>query len=126
MRHDKREQAHQTPSTKYRRTTLAWIILVVAGLLEPVWAIALKYAEGFTRFWPSVIGITVSLLSFFLLSIALKSLALGTAYAVWVGIGALGVAIAGIVAFGESASLFRLGFITLILVGIIGLKLLDR
>lgn len=106
-------------------SAVAWIILGIAGLLEPVWATALKQAEGFTRFWPSAIGLTVSLLSFFMLSVALKSLALGTAYAVWVGIGALGVAVAGILVFGDSASPARLGFIALILIGIIGLKILE-
>lgn len=79
------------------------------GLLEIVWAIALKHTGGFTRFWPSVIGVSAAVASFFMLSSALKSLPVGTAYAVWVGIGALGVAIAGIVALGESASPLRLG-----------------
>ncbi|MGH6897681.1 MAG: quaternary ammonium compound efflux SMR transporter SugE [Geminicoccaceae bacterium] len=104
---------------------MAWAILVGAGLLEIVWAIALKYTNGFTRFWPSVIGIAAAVVSFVLLSIALKSLPVGTAYAVWVGVGALGVAIAGIVALGENASLLRLGFLALILIGIIGLKLVE-
>jgi quaternary ammonium compound-resistance protein SugE len=104
---------------------MAWTILVGAGLLEIVWAIALKYTDGFTRFWPSVIGITAALASFVMLSSALESLPVGTAYAVWVGIGALGVALAGMVALGESASPLRLGFLALILVGIIGLKLVE-
>jgi quaternary ammonium compound-resistance protein SugE len=104
---------------------MAWGILVGAGLLEIVWAIALKHTDGFTRFWPSVIGLTAAVVSFVLLSTALKSLPVGTAYAVWVGIGALGVALAGIVALGESASLLRLGFLALILIGIVGLKLVE-
>lgn len=104
---------------------MAWVILVGAGLLEIVWAIALKYAEGFTRFWPSAIGITASLASFFMLAVALKNLPVGTAYAVWVGIGVLGVAIAGIVALGESASPLRVGFLALILVGVIGLRIVE-
>jgi quaternary ammonium compound-resistance protein SugE len=104
---------------------MAWGILVGAGLLEIVWAIALKHTDGFTRFWPSVIGLTAAVVSFVLLSTALKSLPVGTAYAVWVGIGALGVALAGIVALGESASPLRLGFLALILIGIVGLKLVE-
>jgi quaternary ammonium compound-resistance protein SugE len=98
---------------------------VGAGLLEIVWAIALKHTGGFTRFGPSVIGLTAAVVSFVLLSTALKSLPVGTAYAVWVGIGALGVALAGIGALGESASLLRLGFLALILIGIVGLKLVE-
>jgi quaternary ammonium compound-resistance protein SugE len=94
-------------------------------LLEIVWAIALKQTGGFTRLWPSVIGIAAAVASFCMLSSALQSLPVGTAYAVWVGIGALGVALAGIVALGESASPLRLGFLALILVGIVGLKLVD-
>jgi quaternary ammonium compound-resistance protein SugE len=104
---------------------MAWTILVGAGLLEIVWAIALKYTGGFTRLWPSVVGVTAAIVSFFMLSTALKSLPVGTAYAVWVGIGALGVALAGMVALGESASPLRLGFLALILVGIVGLKLVE-
>jgi quaternary ammonium compound-resistance protein SugE len=104
---------------------MAWAILIGAGLLEIVWAVTLKYTDGFTRFWPSAIGLVAAVTSFVLLSVALKSLPVGTAYAVWVGIGALGVAIAGIIALGESASPLRLGFLALILVGIIGLKIVE-
>ena len=104
---------------------MAWTMLFGAGLLEIVWAIALKHTGGFTRLWPSAIGITAAVVSFLMLSIALKSLPVGTAYAVWVGIGALGVALVGIVALGESASPLRLGFLLLILVGIIGLKVVE-
>jgi quaternary ammonium compound-resistance protein SugE len=104
---------------------MAWTVLVGAGLLEIVWAIALKHAAGFTRFWPSAIGIAAAVVSFVLLSTALRSLPVGTAYAVWVGIGALGVAITGIIAFGESASLLRVGLLALILIGIVGLKLVE-
>lgn len=102
---------------------MAWLILVGAGLLEIVWATALKDAEGFTRLWPSVIGIVFAVVSFVLLAVALKNLPVGTAYAVWVGIGVTGVAIAGMMAFGESVSPFRLGFIAMILVGVIGLRI---
>ena len=104
---------------------MAWAVLVGAGLLEIVWAIALKHADGFTRFWPSVVGLVAAAVSFVMLSSALRSLPVGTAYAVWVGIGALGVALAGIVALGESASPLRLGFLLLILVGVIGLKIVE-
>jgi quaternary ammonium compound-resistance protein SugE len=104
---------------------MAWAILVGAGLLEIVWAIALKHAEGFTRFWPSALGLAAAVLSFVLLATALKSLPVGTAYAAWVGVGALGVALAGIIALGETASLARLAFLALILIGIVGLKLVE-
>lgn len=104
---------------------MAWTVLVGAGLLEIVWAIALKHADGFTRFWPSAIGLAAAVVSFVLLSTALKSLPVGTAYAVWVGIGALGVAITGIIALGESASLLRMGLLALILIGIVGLKIVE-
>ncbi len=104
---------------------MSWLLLTGAGLLEIVWAIALKQAGGFTRFWPSLIGIVSAIVSFVMLSLALKQLPVGTAYAVWVGIGALGVAIAGIVALGESASPVRLSLLALILIGVIGLKLVE-
>lgn len=104
---------------------MSWLLLTGAGLLEIVWAIALKQAGGFTRFWPSLIGIVSAIISFVMLSLALKQLPVGTAYAVWVGIGALGVALAGIVALGESASPMRLSLLALILIGVIGLKLVE-
>lgn len=104
---------------------MSWLLLTGAGLLEIVWAVALKQAGGFTRFWPSVIGIVSAIVSFIMLSLALKQLPVGTAYAVWVGIGALGVALAGIVALGESASPVRLSLLALILIGVIGLKLVE-
>ncbi len=102
---------------------MAWILLVGAGLLEIVWTIALKYADGFTRLGPSALALIVAGVSFFMLSVALRYLPVGTAYAVWVGIGAVGVA--GIIVFGEGLSLLRLGFLALILFGIIGLKAVD-
>jgi quaternary ammonium compound-resistance protein SugE len=104
---------------------MSWLLLTGAGLLEIVWAIALKQADGFTRFWPSLIGIVSAIVSFVMLSLALKQLPVGTAYAVWVGIGALGVALAGIVTLGESASPMRLSLLGLILIGVIGLKLVE-
>lgn len=104
---------------------MAWLILVGAGLLEIVWATALKNADGFTRLWPSVVGIVFAVVSFVMLALALKNLPVGTAYAVWVGIGVSGVAVAGMLTFGESASPVRLGFIALILVGVIGLRIVE-
>ncbi|MFZ1839953.1 MAG: QacE family quaternary ammonium compound efflux SMR transporter [Lysobacterales bacterium 63-13] len=100
-----------------------WFILIVAGLFEIGWAIGLKYTEGFTRLWPSVGTVLAMAISLGLLGIAMKSLPLGTAYAVWVGVGAVGTALLGIVLFGEAANLGRLLSLALILGGIIGLKL---
>lgn len=100
-----------------------WLILVIAGLFEIGWAIGLKYTEGFTRFWPTV-GTAVSMvISMGLLGIAMKSLPVGTAYAVWVGVGAIGTAILGIVLLGESSTPLRLLSLGLIVAGIVGLKL---
>ena len=100
-----------------------WIILVAAGLFEIGWAIGLKYTEGFTRLWPSIGTVAAMVISVCLLGYAMKSLPVGTAYAVWVGVGAVGTAILGIYLFGESADLARLACIGLIVAGIIGLKL---
>ena len=100
-----------------------WLILLLAGLLEIAWAIGLKYSEGFTRFWPSVWTAITMLASMVLLAIAMKSLPVGTAYAVWVGIGAVGTVVLGIVLFNESADFWRLASVALIVAGIIGLKL---
>jgi len=102
---------------------MAWLLLIVAGLCEIVWAIGLKYAEGFTRFWPSVVTVAAMLVSIVLLGLAMKSLPVGTSYAVWVGVGAVGTAILGIVLLGESASPGRLASLGLIVAGIVGLKL---
>ena len=100
-----------------------WGILLVAGLFEIGWAIGLKYTDGFTRPWPVVWTILSMTLSVALLGVAMKTLPVGTAYAVWVGIGAIGTAILGIILFGESASAARLFSLALILAGIVGLKL---
>ncbi len=100
-----------------------WIILVIAGLLEVVWAVGLKYTHGFSRLTPSVITVTAMIVSMALLARAMKSLPVGTAYAVWTGIGAVGAAITGIVLLGESANPMRLASLALIVLGIIGLKL---
>jgi quaternary ammonium compound-resistance protein SugE len=102
---------------------MAWTLLVIAGLLEIVWAIGLKYTEGFTRPGPSAVTLLAMLASFYLLSRALLTLPVGTGYAVWTGIGAAGTAILGILALGESASPLRLASLALIVAGIAGLKL---
>jgi len=102
---------------------MAWFILVIAGLLEIGWAIGLKYTDGFTRLVPSVLTLAAMVLSVVLLGLALKTLPVGTAYAVWTGIGAVGTAVLGIVLMGDPATAARLGSIGLIVAGIIGLKL---
>lgn len=102
---------------------MAWVYLVIAGVFEIVWAVGLKYTEGFTKLMPSVITIAAMAMSFLFLSQALKSLPVGTAYAVWTGIGAAGTALLGIVLFGESREVLRILCLSLIVIGIIGLKL---
>ncbi len=100
-----------------------WLILIVAGLFEIGWAIGLKYTEGFTRVWPTVWTVSAIVISVGLLGVAMKSLPVGTAYAVWVGVGIIGTAIFGIVFFDESANISRLLCLGLIVAGIVGLKL---
>ena len=100
-----------------------WIILILAGIFEIGWAIGLKYTEGFTRLWPTVGTVLAMVISLWLLGIAIKSLPVGTAYAVWVGVGAVGTALLGIVLLDEPANAGRLVSLALILAGIIGLKL---
>lgn len=102
---------------------MSWLVLVLAGLLEVGWAIGLKYTDGFSRFWPSTWTLLAMIGSVVLLGVAMKSLPVGTAYAVWVGIGAVGTVILGIILFGESASAPRLVSVALIVAGIVGLKL---
>ena len=102
---------------------MAWIYLLLAGLFEVVWAIGLKYADGFTRLWPTVGTLAAMVVSIVLLAMAVKTLPIGTAYAIWTGIGALGAVALGIVLFGDPATWPRLLCVTLILVGIVGLKL---
>jgi len=102
---------------------MAWLMLLVAGLFEVAWAIGLKYTEGFTRLWPSVGTLAAMGLSVLLLGTAMKTLPVGTSYAVWVGVGAVGTAILGIVLFGEPANAGRLISLGLIVAGIVGLKL---
>ncbi|QIB49817.1 quaternary ammonium compound efflux SMR transporter SugE [Pseudomonas sp. OIL-1] len=102
-----------------------WILLFLAGLLEVVWAVGLKYTEGFTRLWPSIGTLLAMIISFGLLAVAMKTLPLGTAYAVWVGIGVIGSALLGVFLFAEPMPLGRLVSLALILMGIIGLKMAD-
>lgn len=100
-----------------------WVILIIAGLFEILWAIGLKYTDGFTKLTPSILTILSMLISIWLLSISLKTLPLGTAYAVWVGIGTVGTVIAGIILFNDSINLLRIISILFIILGIIGLKI---
>ncbi len=102
---------------------MSWILLVLAGLLEIIWAIGLKYTDGFTRLWPTLATVSAMLISLALLGIAMKTLPVSTAYAVWMGIGVVGTAILGIMVLGEPATFGRLMSIALILTGVIGLKL---
>lgn len=101
---------------------MAWLYLIVAGIFEVVWATTLKYTNGFTKLYPSIITLIAMSVSFIFLSISLKYLPMGTAYAVWTGIGAVGAVILGMLFFGESQSIMRLLFVGLIITGIVGLK----
>ena len=102
---------------------MAWIVLMTAGLFEVAWAIGLKYTEGFTRLWPTVGTVLAMVISLWLLGIAMKTLPVGTAYSVWVGVGAVGTVLLGIVLLGEPANAARLISVALIIAGIVGLKL---
>ncbi|MEX6633061.1 quaternary ammonium compound efflux SMR transporter SugE [Hyphococcus lacteus] len=102
---------------------MAWFILILAGLFEVGWAVGLKYTEGFTRLWPTVGTVTAMVISMTLLGLAVRNLPLGTAYAVWTGIGTIGTVIFGIVFFAEQADIARLLCVALIVAGIVGLKL---
>jgi len=102
---------------------MPWIYLALAGLFEVVWAIGLKYTEGFSRLWPSVITVSAMTASIVLLAMAVKTLPIGTAYAIWTGIGAVGAVLLGIVLFGDSASPLRLACVALVVLGMAGLKL---
>ena len=105
---------------------MAWVLLIVAGLLETGWAIGLKYTDGFTKFWPSVLTIAAIIVSMFMLSVAARTLPIGTAYAVWVGIGAAGAVVLGILLLGEPISFGRMFFLVLLLVAIAGLKITSK
>lgn len=102
---------------------MSWTLLFIAGLFEVAWAIGLKYTDGFSRFWPSALTVTAMVASVVLLGLAMRELPVGTAYAVWTGIGAVGTVILGIVLFGDSATVLRLVCVGLIIAGILGLKL---
>ena len=104
---------------------MAWVYLLLAGLLEIGWAVGLKYTEGFTRLWPSLWTGAAMLLSMLLLAVAVRTLPIGTAYAVWTGVGAVGTALLGILLFGEPHDAARLLCIALIVAGILGLKLVS-
>jgi quaternary ammonium compound-resistance protein SugE len=104
---------------------MAWLYLLIAGLLETTWAVGLKYTQGFTRLWPSVFTLTAMAGSVWLLAVAVRSLPLGTAYAVWTGIGAVGTVLVGLVAFHEPRTAARLACLGLIVAGIIGLRIVS-
>ncbi|MEJ2493328.1 MAG: quaternary ammonium compound efflux SMR transporter SugE [Ignavibacteriaceae bacterium] len=105
---------------------MAWVYLFIAGLFEIGWAVGLKYSTGFTKLQPSIITIIAMIASFYFLAIAVKTIPIGTGYAVWTGIGAVGTAIAGMILFGESKELIRILCILLIIVGIVGLKIFSK
>ena len=105
---------------------MAWLVLVAAGVLEIGWAVGLKYTEGFSRLWPSVATIGAMIVSLLLLGLAVRTLPIGTAYAVWTGIGTVGTVLLGMALFGEPATPLRLAFIAMIVGGIIGLKLVTE
>lgn len=113
------------PLNHYTGNAMAWTYLVIAGLFEIGWAIGLKYTEGFTRLWPSVWTAASMAVSVFLLAKALQDIPVGTGYAVWTGIGAVGTAVLGMVLFGESRDVMRLFCIVMIVAGIVGLKLIS-
>ncbi len=104
---------------------LAWALLFGAGVLEIVWALGLRYSDGFTRLWPSIITVAAMGFSVVLLGLSLKAIPLGTAYAIWVGIGTVGVAALGVYLFNEPATFMRVASIALITLGIVGLKLVS-
>ncbi|HEX6114788.1 MAG TPA: quaternary ammonium compound efflux SMR transporter SugE [Geminicoccaceae bacterium] len=102
---------------------MAWIYVLAAGMLEVIWAVGLKYTDGFTRLWPSVVTVVTFAGSLFLLALAVRSIPIGTAYAMFVGIGAVGAAVLGIILFDESTDAARLFFLSLLIVSLIGLRL---
>ena len=105
---------------------MAWTLLILAGLIEVGWAVGLKYTDGFTRLWPSVLTIAAMIVSMYLLAVAARTLPIGTAYAVWVGIGAVGTAILGMALLGEPREAARVLCLVLIIAGVIGLKVFER
>jgi quaternary ammonium compound-resistance protein SugE len=109
-------------TVKRGNVSTAWLALLLAGLLEVGWALGLKYSDGLTRFWPSVATVIAIAFSFGLLGLSLKSVPFGTAYALWTGIGAAGSIVVGMLVFGESADVFRVACLALIVAGMVGLK----
>ncbi|MFO7827590.1 MAG: multidrug efflux SMR transporter [Bacteroidales bacterium] len=105
---------------------MAWFYLLIAGIFEIGWAIGMKYTHGFTRFWPVVFTLVSMILSVYLLSLATKTIPLGTAYAVWTGIGIVGTSILGIIIFSEPVEVLRIVFIAMILIAIVGLKMISN
>ena len=105
---------------------MAWVYLFIAGLFEIAWAVGLKYSAGFTKLVPSVVTVILMIASFYFLSISVKSIPIGTGYAVWTGIGAVGTTILGMILFGESKELIRILCIMLIVIGIVGLKIFSK
>jgi len=118
-----RDRKSFAATLKRGNVSTAWLALLLAGLLEVGWALGLKYSDGLTRFWPSVATVVAIAFSFGLLSLSLKSVPFGTAYALWTGIGAAGSMVMGMLMFGESADVFRVACLTLIVAGMVGLKL---
>ena len=104
----------------------AWGLLISAGMLEIVWALALKQADGFTKLWPGLVGISVAMTSLLLLGLSLRHLPVGTAYAIWVSIGVLGVAIFGMLVLGEQVSALKFLFLALIIIGAAGLRIIEE
>ena len=111
------------PDNERLRLGMAWFLLIVAGLFETCWAVGLKYTQGFTRLWPSLFVVVTMSVSLVLLGVAVKTLPISTAYAVWVGIGAFGAAVFGVLLLGETMTFARAFFLCLLLVSIIGLKI---
>lgn len=105
---------------------MAWFLLFIAGIFEIVWAIGLKYSEGFSKFWPSVFTLVAMAISIYFLSLAIKTLPIGIAYSIWTGIGAIGTVILGILLFDESKESIKIFFIMLIVIGIVGLRIFGQ
>lgn len=105
---------------------MSWALLVFAGLLEIIWALAIKQSDGFTKLWPSVVCVVAAVASFVILAMVVRHLPVGTAYAVWAGIGAVGVTIAGVVMFSDALTPLRMTFIAMIVVGLVGLRFVEQ
>jgi quaternary ammonium compound-resistance protein SugE len=102
---------------------ISWVYLILAGIIEIIWALSLKYAEGFTRLWPSLVAVVTIALSMLLLSLAMRSLPVGLAYSIFVGMGAIGATLLGVFLFGEPATILRFFFLALLLASLVGLKM---